>query len=53
MWGPIKSQIEPVQIFTVGDVNIIFSTKIAFCTVLVIILEGKLIEIIFTEKPSI
>ena len=23
MWGPIKSQIEPVQIFTVGDVKII------------------------------
>ena len=46
MWGPIKSQIEPVQIFIVGDVKIIllkenqrlgsFSSlkiAIAFCTV--------------------
>ena len=23
MWGPIKSQIEPAQIFIVGDVKII------------------------------
>ena len=48
MWGPIKSQIEPVQIFIVGDVKIIllkenqrlgsFSSlkiAIAFCTVVI------------------
>ena len=46
MWGPIKSQIEPVQIFIVGDVKIILLKRkskacsfsslkiaIAFCTV--------------------